>query len=325
MGVVGLGVGLWVYYSRERPTPPEGDAPPPTAATPPAQLAGLGYLPADTNIAFAVQPGPVLAYAARTNQDPGELITRAGFPPRVLGLVGELGLTLPQIDHLAGGTTLGDATFDPRLTLALVLRRPPADEDEFLQKLKAKKLPGGKERYDAELAGLPFVAARVSPTVWVFGLALGSQPQQNLAAADRGGYGPGGTQFRKGLSEMIDQRVPPDAAAWLATDDDRWADKPGVKFIAEVLFKKPEWLATLARGRAGMGSVSFGDPPRVRLFVKTADDATGQRVRDFFRERAASDDRAQVGGAGDLAFLDTPIDPANAFVTLQQFLSDVKK
>jgi hypothetical protein len=270
-----------------------------------------------------VQPGPVLAYAARTKQDAGELITRAGFPQRVLGLVNELGLTLPQIDHLAGGTTIGNAAFDPRLTLVLVLRRPPADEDAFLDKLKAKKQPGGKSRYDAELANLPVVVARVSPTVWVFGLALGSQPQQNLEAVERGGYGPGGTQFHKGLNEMIGQRVPPDAAAWLATDDDRWAEKPGVKLVAP-LFKMPELLPALARGRAGMAAVSFGDPPRVRLFVKTADDATGQRVRDYFQERAA-DERAQVGGAGDLAFLDMPIDPANAFATLQQFLGDAKK
>jgi hypothetical protein len=242
----------------------------------------------------------------------------------VLGTVADLGLTLPQIDHLAGGTFIGDGSFDPRLTLALVLRQPLADEDAFLKKLKAKKQPGGKARYDAELAGLFMTVARVSPTVWVFGLGFSKEPRDNLEAVDRGGYELGGKQFRPWLAESIASRVPPDAAAWVAANDERWAEKLGVKFVVETLLKKPEWMPVLSQGRAGLAAVSLGEEPRVRLYVKAADDATGQRVRDYFKS-LATDPKASHGGAGDSALYETAIDPATAYATLQKILSDAGK
>ncbi len=324
MGFVGLGIGLWVALDRDQSAPrPEEPGPQRPEGLPVAagQLEGLGYLPRDSNVVFAVQPGPVLAYAARTNQDVTELLTKAGLPPQVLATVGNLGLTLPQIDHLVGGTSLGNDAVELRLALALVLRRPVADEGEFLRRLKAKKLPGGKVRYDVELSGLPLTLARVSPIMWVFGY----DAKKDLEAVDAGGRGPGGGQFPAGLAEMIRERVAPDAAAWLATNDERWAEKPGVKLVVEKLMKKPEWLPTLAQGRAAVASVSFGDPPRVRLFVKAADDAIGQRVRDGFRRRATRDDRIVHGGGGELAFFDAPIDPATISATLQQLLGEPAK
>ena len=82
MGLVGLLAGLGVYYAnggfKSKPVP-EPESLPLIAATPATQLIGLGYLPADTNIAFAVQPGPALAYAERVKQDSRELFTKAGI------------------------------------------------------------------------------------------------------------------------------------------------------------------------------------------------------------------------------------------------------
>jgi hypothetical protein len=325
MGVAGLAVGVWVYYSRGG-TKPKEDSPPALVreAKAAAQLEGLGYLPADTNIAFALQPGPFLTYAAHTSQDPGELLIRAGLPGKVLGTLSDLGLTLPQIDHLAGGTSIGNNAVEFRLTLVLVLQRPLADEDDFLRRLKRKPI-SGKQRYEVELAGLPMVLARVSPTVWVFGLALSNDLKENLknlAAVEAGGYSAGGKQFPTELAEAIATRVPPDAAAWIATNDERWAEKPGVKFVAE-LMKKKEWLPALAQGRSAVAAISFGEQPRVRLFVRAADEATGQRVREYFKSKAS--DMSRHGGAGELAMFDMPIDPANAYAIVQQFMGDVKK
>lgn len=327
MGLVGLGVGLWVYHNRGG-TPPrdEPEAPRPEAEVlPPTKLRGLGYLPADTNLAFAVQPGAVLQYAVKIGRDPREFILKTGIPAKVLDTVAELGLTLPQIDHLAGGTYIGNGNVELRLTLALVLRRPPADEDAFLARLKAKKQPGGKVRYDVELGSLPMAVERVAPTIWVFGLALGDDPKRNFEAVEKGGYGPGGGHFPAGLREMIATRVPPDSAAWFATNDESWADKPGVRLVLGELMKRKEWLPTLERGRAAAAALSLGDEPRVRLFVTAADEATGQRLREYFRERAAKDERVRHGGGGGLAFLDAPIDPTEAFATLQRFIGEAKK
>ncbi len=321
MAGLGLGIALWVA---KRPMPvPE---PPKVqrsegAILPATQLEGLGYLPADTNIAFAMQPGAVVTYARTTNQDVRELIIKAGIPARVVDSLTNLGITLGQIDHIAGGTCVGNAAVEVRLTMVLTLRQELDDEDNFLEHLKAKHQPGGKDRYEVKFGDLPMTLARVSSTVWVFGF----DAKKDLEAVDKGGYGAGANQFPAGLRDTLLQQVPAGAAAWVVTNDERWSEKPGVKFVIENLLKKPEWLPVLAQGRAGMAAITFSEQPRVRLYVKTADAATGLRVRNYFAERAGTDDKIQHGGDGESAFFDSPIDPAKAFATIQQFLSDTPK
>lgn len=316
LALIVLTVGLLVYFNRDRlrgrPTPgPEAAG----TVKPATQLAGIGYLPADTNIAFAVQAGPVLAHAERTRQDPRGLLVRAGVPNQLFEALARLDLTLEQIDHLAGGTSLGDGPFEFRFTLVLVLRGALPDEDQFLQKLKARKHAGGKPRYDVELGGLPLTLARVSETVWVFGF----DGKKDLQAVERDGFGPGGQQFTPSLTGMLVEQVPPAAAAWIATADERWAEKPATKIAAQFLDKK-EWLSVLPQGRAGMLALSFNDAPRVRLHVKTTDEATGQQVRDYFKRKVS--DKMQLGGEGDTAFFEMPLSEGNALVTLQRFIAD---
>src|SRR5262249_31180091 len=136
MGLIGLVVGVAVYLTRERETDrSESERKNPDLATPPTKLLGLGYLPAVPNIALANQPGPFLAYAKRTNQEPTSLLEKAGLPKAVLD---GFGVPLDQIDHVAGGSRFGTLIL-PSLTLVLVLRTPLADEDEFLRKLEATR------------------------------------------------------------------------------------------------------------------------------------------------------------------------------------------
>ena len=248
-------------------------------------------------------------------QEPREFLTRAGLPRQVLDVLAGTGLPLEQIDHIAGAVNVDGL----RLSLVLVSRRP-VDEVQFLKQLRATRSNGAKERYSVDVGGLPLTLARVSDTVWVFGF----DAQKDLAGVDRGGQGPGGGQFATGLSEMIG-RVPPDAAVWIATDEDRWAEKPLVKMIISEILKKPEWLPVLSRGRALVAALSLNEPPRLRLFVKAADGSTAERVRSYFQARAASTENATSGGAGEIAFFDSPIDPANAFNTLREMLNEAVK
>lgn len=322
MGLAGLLAGLGVYYFqgglRPKP-PPESEPPPLLTATPPTQLIGLGYLPADATIVFALQPGPVLAHAERMKQDPRELLISAGLPRQAYDAVTHLGLSPRQIDHIAGGTSVAELRF----TFVLVLRRPLDNEDEFLKRLRAKKTDGPRERYRADISGLPvdLTLARVAPTIWVFGL----DARKDLSAVDRGGHGPGGKQFAPALAEGIAVRVPPDAAAWLATSAERWDDKALIQFALRQFAGKDEWLKGLAKGRAVVAGLSLDDPPRLRLFVTVADKATGEQIRAYFANRAATDEHARHGGAGELAFFDTPIDPANTLTILRQMLNDAAK
>ncbi len=319
MGLVGLIIGVVSYYNRGVQPTPQVETSSPTAAIPADQLIGLGYLPADTNIAFAVQFGPVVAYAERIKKDPRELLVQAGIPAKVYDSFTSLGLTLAQIDHIAGGSSLGDVTFSLRLSLVVVLRGPLTDENEFIHKLKAKK-HAIKERYDAELAGLPLNLVRVSPTIWVFGL-----DEKDFKAVDRGGFGVGGKQFPAGLSQATAEQVPPNAAVWLATNDEQWSEKPGVKLLVGEVMKKKDWLPVLASGRSASVSLSLEDQPRLRLFIKTTDEPTGDHLRKYFQKLATNDDKIRHGGGGTLAFYDAPIDPLNGYATISRFLSETGK
>jgi hypothetical protein len=316
MGLVGLLAGLGMYFVREnRRQQSHAEQAASFEATPPSQLVGLGYLPTDASIVFVVQPAPALGYATRSHQEPSDFLTRAGLPRQVLDVLAGTGLPLEQIDHIAGAVNVDGL----RLSLVLVTRRP-LDEAQFLKRLRATRSNGATERYSVDIGGLPLALARVSDSVWLFGF----DAEKDLAGADRGGQGPGGRQFAPGLSEMIGS-VPPDAAAWLVTDEDRWAEKPLVKLVFSELLKKPEWLPSLAKGRALVAALSLNEPPRLRIFVKAADASTAERIRSYFQARAASAENATSGGAGEIAFFDSPIDPANAFNSLREMLNEAVK
>jgi hypothetical protein len=59
----------------------------------------------------------------------------------------------------------------------------------------------------------------------------------------------------------------------------------------------------------------------MRLFVRTAETATADRVRAYFQARAAEMESATAGGGGVFAMFDAPYNPA----TLQRFLADAGK
>lgn len=322
LGLIGFAVGLFVYNRTPKSnSEPQPEAPTAVAVTPPAQLAGLGYLPAECNVLFAVQPGPLVEHAARTKQEPRDLLARSGLPPQILTTLDGIGLPLTQIDQLAGGLFLPSGPEEFRVALALVLKQPLTDEDAFLAKLKAKPVPGAKTRFIVQPDGAPvgLTLARVSPTVWVFGLN-----DKDLAAVERGGFGPGGTQFRgdenEGLRKML-VSVPSTAAVWVAADDEReWADKPLLKLFGQSPDVK-KWLAAVTGGRGGVFALSFGEAPRMRLFVRTAETATAERVRTYFQARAAEVDSATAGGGGTFALFDAPLDAA----LVQRMLADAGK
>lgn len=319
LGLIGFAVGLFAYNRTPKPnSEPQPDAPTAIAVASPAQLAGLGYLPAECNLVFAVQPGPLLEYAARTRQEPRELLARSGLPPQILTALDGIGLPLTQIDHLTGGLFLPSGPEEFRVALALVLKQPLADEDTFLARLKAKPVPGAKTRFAVQPDGVPvgLTLARVSPTVWVFGLNA-----KDLTAVDRGGFGPGGTQFRgsadEGLRKML-ASVPPTSAVWVVADDEHeWPDKPLLKLVGQSPDAK-KWLAAVKGGRGGVFALSFGEAPRMRLFVRTAETQTAERVRAYFGARAAEVESATAGGGGTFALFDAPLDGA----LVQRMLTD---
>lgn len=318
LALIGFGVGLGVTYFRGGPrSDPGPELDPATPTTAPADLAGLAYLPPDTKLLAAAQTGPLLAYAARMRQDPRELLSRAGVPDSVFMTLERAGLTLPQIDHVVVGTPARE----PRFTAVLSLRRPPDDEEQFLRNLQAKPdLQGKKDRYDVPfVGGVPMSMARVSGRVWVFGLG-----EAGFAGVERGGYGPGAKHLSADLREMLGQKLPPDAAAWVAADTDKWGENLLLRLAAGGSPMVKGFVPLLAKGQAGVAGVSLGESPRLRAFVRCTDADTGEKLRGYFSRKATATD-ARTGGAGEWAMFDTPFDPREGLRPLREMLEDAAR
>ena len=81
----------------------------------------------------------------------------------------------------------------------------------------------------------------------------------------------------------------------------------------------------LSRGRALAAAISLNEQPRFHLFVKAANGSIGDRLRAYFQGRAAATDGATAGGAGELAYFEAPIEPANALATVREMLNEAVK
>lgn len=316
-----LGAGLYFYRpfgSSQPPPPPPADAHPP-GTVPPAALAGLRYLPAGVNVAFAVQPAPLLVYADRTNADPTVLLAAPGVPVTFTAALDRLGLPLDRIDHVAGGLSVADDNL-PGLTLVLRLRQPVADEAAFLRALRAEKKPkAGRVTYAVTLANLPLTMTQVDDRTYLFGLT-----DRDLSAAD---HPPEAPALPAELRAALATRLSPASFAWAATDAERWADK---KLVGAVLKgyvrgakdpKVKDRLTKLTLGRQTVVGVSLEPNPQLRIAVRTADAESATALRAYFAEKLAGE-KAVVGGEGEWADADVAIDPKAGADTVRKLLPD---
>ncbi len=315
VALLAIAIGAGWYYFRDRPPSGSPTSDPSTVAVAPTSLRGLAFVPAESNILFALQIGPVIAYAERTNQDPRMLLTQAGIPASAFIQLDRAGLSLQQIDQIVVGAHIPDAPDlgQLRLAMALILRLPLADEKKFLDALAARPvLQAGKERYDIEWSGYPLKLVKAAPDAWVFGWS-----DEDMAGV--GGGAP--TRLPAQLIETLTQQLPSDAAVWLATATENWAEKRSIRKLAEYGFVKRDWLPTLAKGRALAAGMSLAEGPRLRLSVCCQDADTASQLRGHF-QRKVSEPGTRYGGEGDWAMFDAPIDPLQASRKLKDLLND---
>jgi len=278
-----LGIGV-AYWLRNKPHPPSEPAAPPAVGTPvpPAQLRGLDYLPADANVVLAVQVAPVIEHATRTGQNPFDVLTKAGVPAAALAALGQGGVPLTNIDHVAAGATIPDGG-DFRLGVALVLRSPVPDEAKFLDALKAKRpATGTPPNHLAEFGGFPLRLTKATDTVWLFGLT-----ERDLT--------PDGVSPR--MRDALTEAIPRDAAAWALTDSADWAAKPVVGLLLK------DWRPGLAKVRAVAAGLTVTADPTLRVLARPASPAARDDLTAAFRRQVGT-----TGETGDWVFLDTPAD-----------------
>lgn len=316
--ILGFVLGFTLQRKRRQPEPvpvPQAqDVPPAINAVPHMQLTAMRYLRADCNLAFAVQVGPLLHYAACLNADPREVLAQAGLPDSVRGVVDQLGVPLAQIDHFMCGMELGEGENTLRLSLVVVLKQPLADEADFLKRLKAKPATSKRPRFDVVVGKYPLLLSPASKTVWVFGL-----DDNDFAAVD--GKPAFATIAASPLRKMIDT-LPADAAIGLALNSEKdWSQQPLVKAFAQSPEAK-KFLSLAKHGRGLSLGVVLGDEPRLRLVVQTANNETGTRVGEYFRVRASEIVGATSSHSDNTARFEAPFAPATSGKQLQRFVTD---
>jgi len=294
------GIGLYLVFNKDSHPQPV-DPPPKQAATmPPAAIGGLAYLPADTSVAFAVQPRPIATYAERTKTDPKELLLQVGVPPRLFAVFDQAGIKLEQIDHIVGGLILASDNPIPRMVFSITLVSPLADDDAFLKVLKAQKFTTAKgaTRWKADLGGFP--AEMVKPSDRGYVLATDGKDLDGSL----GGRGSGHLSMGLRLSM---EKLSPASVVWLATESARWDDKPAVKFVA-TLMSQPDLPARLANVRAVAIGISLEPDPKQAGWLRAPDAAASKK----FSETAATTFAGKpvtIGEAGDWVSVESPFDP----------------
>lgn len=293
-----VGGGLYaILRTPAKPTPTETKPP---ATIPPASVPGLAYLPGDASVAFAVQFGPLLAYAERSNTDPRQLLTDAGVPAQVFATLDRLGLKPDQIDQLCGGLVIANDNPIPRVVIALLLTRPVADESAFLKQLKATQFTAknGATRYKGIDLGvlLPFELAKHDAKTYLFA----SDGKDLDAAAKAAGRGSG--HLPLGVKESM-ARLSPASFAWAATDSANWADKPLVKIAADVA-KRPTVLPRLAGIRSAAVGLSLEPEPHVTAAVQAS---SPDRAAKLLEQLGSPDPATKVERDGSWVAISGPV------------------
>lgn len=298
--VVVLSAGLYaIFRPSEKPTPAES-ARKPAATMPPAAVASLAYLPAETTVAFAVQPGPILTYAERAKTDPKELLLQMGVPPRVFTLLEQAGIKLDQIDHVAGGVVIASDNPIPRMVFVLSFLAPLADEDAFLKSTKSQKFTtsNGSTRWKADLGGLPTELVRIGDRTYAFALDGKDIDKASSAASKGSGHLP------LGLRQSM-EKLSPASVVWIATDSSRWDDKPAVKLAAGLL-NQPDLPARLANIRAAALGISLEPDPKLLVAVRSPDEASAKKLAENVAIKLGP---KPVTVVGDWVSVESPFDP----------------
>jgi hypothetical protein len=327
LGLVGFGVGFAVYYRGAKPKVAEtGPIEPPLGHRKPLDyVSGIAGLPAECNVVFAIRADLIVDYAARTKQDPRELLERTGVPAQILAVFDQAGLSLADVNHIAGGAVIGGEGEELRFVLVVVINRP-IDEATILKRLKGETASGKGALKTVQLNSIPvplfFLGA--APQRWAFSLNerdLQSDKGDHLNP-DRHFRGVpvlngSGTGMRKWLSY-----IERDTAIWVAVDDDRdWAQKPLVKLAAQAPEAK-KWVSALGTFRGGLFAINLGERPSMSLRVRNTETATAERLGAIFQAN---------GGTGVLSYgdrdvvWDAPFDPATGRDRLQKLFADIAK
>jgi hypothetical protein len=307
--VVGLGVGGWLLWeSRDRDDEPQSQLPKSAAGlVRPADMPGLGYLPATTEAIVAIQvPHLVEKLPTDGESDPAEALRQLGVPEGALDVIERAsGVGLQNVNQLVVGLDFSQGALPPR-TVVVVQSRDRFDLSHIGRKAKASALKRGSRT----LTVTPFAPGVElhwwAPSGHVLVATLAQRDYDAIPTEPHIGVG----HLRAELSDLIVNRVRDDACAWVAASSDRWDQylKPYTWFRFTPLQGRSDLIAPAGRLR----SVTLAVPAPAESLV---DLQLGLNNADAAEElRAALADRfhaeaVEVSGEGEIVRIRTEFDP----------------
>lgn len=301
-----LAVGAFVadsIWTSKLPPPPTGNAPAAPATKPPLMMSALRYLPANSQIAFAIQPAVLADYAKRKGQSADRLLNDIGLPPRLFAEFRKLGLEPEQIDQLAIAmldTGLG-------VSAVLVLRQPLENEAEFRAKLNAKTIADKPGHFTVDLFKLPMEMKKADDTTYRFAGFSERKLLDTPAAA-------GSDHLPQGLRDSLG-KLSPSTFVWFATDtvSPDWSANEKVKLLAPELPKRLEMVRAIALGLST-------EPELMLALVVGSSDA--KALNEQYRDRLTAA-KANVAVEGDWLQAGVPFDPPKeALAALRKALGE---
>jgi hypothetical protein len=306
MAAGGLTLALATQHFRrtnDRPPPPDEGATRVRVVAPP-DLAGIGYLPADTDIVAAVHLAEALQDPAgqeflKRFRPEGAVRDQPGQGPALAGdLEHWTGLALDDLDHVVLGLKVGGGALPPRTVLVAQTRRR-YDADKVLKALKATRLAqSARELYRFHLERPP-----LQPVLWFAGertLVVALTPEQLAEVPEN--PPPGAEHLAAPLREMLRTRLGPGVQAWAVGHADDWertTAKVPLAFLREPDRRVLEGVRTFGV------ALRFGEGLTLTGACHCADAAAARALEERLAPPAGSDakrlallDAGQAGPVG---------------------------
>jgi hypothetical protein len=278
----GLALALLTQASRrshDRPPPPE-ELPPRVRVVAPADLAGLGYLPPDTDLVAAVQVAAMLEEPAGQKflqrfRPEALLRGQAAEGPALPGNLEEwTGLGPGDLDSLVAGLKVADKVLPPRFILVARARRA-FDEQKVLSALRAEREPGsGRQLYRFHVERLG-----QKPVLWFADdrtLIVALTPEQLAEVPETPRTGP--DHLPAPLQEAIRNRLGDGAQVWAAGHATDW-EKTTVGFLLAIP-RARQLLAPLEQIRTFAVGLRFGDGLSLNGAFQCGDAAAAQKLAE---------------------------------------------
>jgi len=264
-------------------------------------------LPNSAEVVLAIQlPALMEKLDVDERDDPAKALANMGLPSTVIETMEKAsGVGLKNVDELVIGMGFEKGSFPPQIVVVVHTRRP-YEMAAVARDAKARLLKrDGRTLHVVKASPVPEIYWW-GPNDRVLVATLLARDFADVPAEPRPGIG----HLKPQVAELIRDRVPVDASAWLVAFSDQWGDhvRPYTFLPFTPLKGRTDLIAPAERLRSITIAIPQPSdrPAEVQIELKSA--AAGEELRTAFAQRFHGE-KVEVNGAGEICRLQTPFDP----------------